>query len=528
MARPRACDACSLRKIRCAGQLPCPTCIKAGFQCTFEKRPRKSGPKGPRGTTRARVNEQLQNLRSEQTVPKPPISSSPIPDEVTNWNNDGLFTSPLVAVAPSPAPWESAFTLSDVCAYLETYNQRMYPVWPVINVARLISALSADTNNCETCALAFAVCAGTGAQLQLNCDTRESTGIGLPNGMNPIPLADRFAAEAERCRSEYDYRESTTIEAILVPFFLHIYYGAKGKRQTSSFLLREAVTLCQLLDLDKEKTYQGLDPEEESYRRRTFWLLYVTERGHAMQHGTASCLAKSIGLPSSDDQNKPQVLRAFHSLVRLFASVEGVLVDSEVSAGRPNQKCSREMLVRLQHELRQRDQWPVEWNEAQRSDISVTQQWLRMLVWQLSLSNVSMSSEPGEDSMSFTYPAHVSRDALRSISTVSLDALVVHGPGMQVKICDITNTLLDVMTCVHSLPPDMFVQTRQILHELCCYLVKLNSNQGNLDSIRKRLIESNLLLEPVSELRAISEEFYDDYETTHHIDGNDNDEMLEA
>jgi hypothetical protein len=57
-----------------------------------------------------------------------------------------------------------------------------------------------------------------------------------------------------------------------------------------------------------------------------------------------------------------------------------------------------------------------------------------MLVWQLSLRNVSMSSEPTDDSMSFIYPAHVSRDALQSISTVSMDALVAHGPGM-VRSC---------------------------------------------------------------------------------------------
>lgn len=61
------------------------------------------------------------------------------------------------------------------------------------------------------------------------------------------------------------------------------------------------------------------------------------------------------------------------------------------------------------------------------------------------------------------------------------------------------------MTCVHSLPPDMFIQTRQTLHEFCCYLAKLNGNRGNLDWLCKRLIESNVLFQPVREPRAISE-----------------------
>jgi hypothetical protein len=61
------------------------------------------------------------------------------------------------------------------------------------------------------------------------------------------------------------------------------------------------------------------------------------------------------------------------------------------------------------------------------------------------------------------------------------------------------------MTCVHSLTPEMFVQARHVLHEFCCYLARLNGNREGLDWVRKRLVESNLLLEPVTELPAIAE-----------------------
>lgn len=402
--------------------------MKTGFQCSFAKGSRKPGPKGPRRSTLARVNEQLQNGRDSRSAPRA-FPSSPTLD-IRVWNTEPLSHPPPPSVAPSPAEWESSFTLSDVLAYLETYNQRMYPIWPVINVVKMSTAIRYDRNNPELCALAFAVCASTGAQLHLNSETQKCKGTGFPDEKDPMVLADRFAVEAERYRSKYDYRESTTIEAILVPLFLHFYYGAKGTKQTASFLLREAVTLCQLMSLDKEETYQRLSPGEESYRRRTFWLLYVTERGHAMQHGTTICLSKSISLPSDDSQNRPQVLQAFNSLVHLFASVDGVLVDPGVGTEVCHQSYSREVLSQVQQELRQHGQWPVGWNEAQRGDVAITQQWLRILVWQLSLRSVPMSREPADDSMSFSYPAHVSRDALRSISTVSLDALVAHGPGM--------------------------------------------------------------------------------------------------
>jgi hypothetical protein len=304
----------------------------------------------------------------------------------------------------------------------------MYPVWPVVNGARLGAMIKQGSYNYEICALFFAVCASTGAQLRLDNSPRDQT--GLPYAEEETSLTDRFASQAERCRSMYDYCESTTIEAVLIPLFLHFYYGTKSKNQTTSLLLRESVTLCQLLGLDREETYCTLNPEEESYWRRTFWLLYVTERGHAMQHETGICLANSINLPSTECQSESQLLQAFYSLICLFAYVDGVLVDPKDRVGVRDRKYNREMLSRLQHQIRQHPDCPAGCSEIQRSDISITRQWLCILVWQLSLRNVSMSGDPTDDSMSFTYPAYVARDTLHSISTVSFNALVAHGPGM--------------------------------------------------------------------------------------------------
>jgi hypothetical protein len=61
------------------------------------------------------------------------------------------------------------------------------------------------------------------------------------------------------------------------------------------------------------------------------------------------------------------------------------------------------------------------------------------------------------------------------------------------------------MTCVPSLPPSMFAQTRETLHEFCCYLAKLKGQSGDLDWLCKRLVKSNVLLQPVRELPVVSE-----------------------
>src|SRR5271156_3169175 len=76
---------------------------------------------------------------------------------------------------------------------------------------------------------------------------------------------------------------------------------------------------------------------------------------------------------------------------------------------------------------------------------------MRMLVWQQAMKKVSMTTGSFEDPLSLTYPAQVAKDTLAYLSQASLDSIVAHGPGMEMKIFEIANTLLDVINCVPSL-----------------------------------------------------------------------------
>ena len=93
-----------------------------------------------------------------------------------------------------------------------------------------------------------------------------------------------------------------------------MYYSSKRKRFTATLLLREALTLCELLDLDKETMYVTLDQEEQKFRRKVFWLLFVTERGSAMQQDTVAMLRNTIALPNPEDDRDPVLFAAFLSL----------------------------------------------------------------------------------------------------------------------------------------------------------------------------------------------------------------------
>ena len=55
---------------------------------------------------------------------------------------------------------------------------------------------------------------------------------------------------------------------------------------------------------------------------------------------------------------------------------------------------------------------------------------MQMLIWQLTMKNVSMTAGPPEDPLSLTYPAHVAKDSVAFLTSVSLSSIVAHGPGM--------------------------------------------------------------------------------------------------
>jgi hypothetical protein len=240
----------------------------------------------------------------------------------------------------------------------------MYAVWPVVDVTELLARLSKPTEDWEAYALAYSVCAATGAQLRLADFEPEPS----QNGFN---MADRFAAEAERYRAMLDHSKNATVALITIPFFLHHYYSIKQKQFASTILLRESLTFCELLHLDKETVYATLEPEEQRYRRKVFWLLFVTERGNAMQNDLSTVLRTSIGLPKPEDDKYPILLTGFLSLVRLFVAVEGILTGSGSNSN--DRLFTAETFSTLQQQIQNNPAQSID--ETQRTDLYVTKHW---------------------------------------------------------------------------------------------------------------------------------------------------------
>lgn len=123
-------------------------------------------------------------------------------------------------------------------------------------------------------------------------------------------------------------------------------------------------------------------------------------------------------------------LPAFLSLARLFTYLEGHFL--EVAVPSPDFHVSNEQAVQisnLQNDLC-RERVEEDLNESQRVDIFVTRSWIRILLWQYTISHFAVSCRAQDDAFSAFLPASVAYDMLSLFAQVSRCSIEPHGYGM--------------------------------------------------------------------------------------------------
>jgi hypothetical protein len=191
--------------------------------------------------------------------------------------SSGSFRSPLLGASDccttchSPQQRRRRIPLSAYYHFIDIFNTRLYPIWPVVSPDRLMANMAFNENDHGTFALASALCAATISQLRL--PEHHTTDSPAHDAVSSLA----FAQEAERFRSAYDYREDCGLPSLLTAFFLHMYYSNANKLRTAALLLREAITCCHTLELHRSDTLTALGSAEQSLRLRVYWLLFISE-----------------------------------------------------------------------------------------------------------------------------------------------------------------------------------------------------------------------------------------------------------
>lgn len=473
----RACDCCNIRKIRCDGGNPCARCVTAGVACTSLRERKKSGPRTLRQSKTKILKQQFAAFACE-TPPThssssgspssqlSPCLSSPLSvSAVCNFALDDQSLFSTGTVLPEPA-WDlHRITLPVMRAVLLLYKEKLYGIWPLILVEDLVFRLETESHDAELYALATALCGATLSYLDCSI------------GLEPLPeplVAEVFVSESRRVRATFNYMEPVGFNTVLTSYFLHMHYGRQPSRaQMATFYIREAITFAHLLGLHNESTYAypPWTTREQAVMRRLYFLLFMTERYLCIEQGLPTVL-ESISLPDvlEGDEQYPDVVGGFLNLVTLF-STPGTAFFGKWTSHTGDMNISREQLLLIQRALQrplfdakaaQRDHnrchrdeglmAPCPHNPIQLVDIVVSQHWIRSLVWKLSvlLGYASPTSAPNATSsgaLSVAYSLQIAADTLRGIQIFPMYAFEVHGPGMEVKMCEIATTLADSILC---------------------------------------------------------------------------------
>lgn len=424
----RACDACRKRKIKCVGAgLSCRNCSSAGLSCTFHATPMKKGPKGQNASV-------LHELRQAK-------KRCPLPPEQMRDCIDAFYT-------------------------------KLYLVMPIIDREQFLNSLNFETMSPERFCLLTALCSLTNLQV-----------LNRP--------ADELIRETLRTRQSFDYVECPTLDCVHISFFLFACFFGLNVHNTAWFYLREAITFAQLLGLDNEESYANIQsPLEAAYKRRTFWVLFVTERAYAIQRHHSLSMSPSIDVPSIDSIDGSEDLAGFNYMVNLWSTID---LDFVTIWNDKRYPVDAEWMSRMHGRLCSILPPQLSISEVQQADILISQQWLRTILWQLSTSRMLLSSNAQDESLRFSFPITISRDLLRITGRMTPETLEVHGIGICEKVFEVASTLVDVMVCDPMLrDPAIASEASRNLEEMLRLLATLRSGTSPWYQILVAKVSSSL------------------------------------
>lgn len=297
------------------------------------------------------------------------------------------------------------------------------------------------------------------------------------DGQPPWDEVGRFFLDAcISVRHQYDFLEDTSLGAVVSSFWLSTSFFEINQSRKSWFYLREALTLAIDLRLHDDSSYVGLTPEETLCRQRVFWILFVTERSFAILRNKPLTLRKTPSLPTTKHSYEASDIHVgFMKLVTSYAPLDESFVaawndgsDPRVSATtyinlqrvlaqpldflRPKKSPSPPKMLVAGDSSHDDDDDEPDPTSIQKADLMITQQWLRLIVWQSSFRQGLLSTASKDESFSFSFPLSIARDTAAILQSLPSRAVEVHGMGIFEKIFEIGTWSVNVMGAYDSGP----------------------------------------------------------------------------
>ncbi|EPS29018.1 hypothetical protein PDE_03964 [Penicillium oxalicum 114-2] len=476
----QACDNCRRRKIKCSRELPCDKCQRLLLSCSYSDVLRRKGPKfrtlyplAPIHPLSARNDTSQEQLYTDQdsypegsyglsspaspafVIPDaaqyvPPdlsdtLSQLPPPELVSSPDSTDSMNESIRGPSGQMLPRPRRLSPQILLAHVNVYLKYLFPIMPVVRGDQLRrDSQQPELLSPSRYAFLASLCAATHIQLKLDGDTPvpEPARLQSLDDGQSLFSGEKLLSEALRARRDCDIVEEVSVESLLTSFFLFASYGNLDKQSHAWYYLCEAISMTFSLGLHRESTYAELSVEDAEERRRVFWLLFITERGYALQQAKPVMLRSSIHKPQVLCSEDPILAYGFINLIGIFEKLTSNLYDW-LSAGGADGLLERPPTSSIQSSLCK----PVSLDgvmEIQQVDILITQQWLQAMMWKLSMSHATQPGNHDDRVLPFHLPVMVGKAVMGVIGSASQGAVDAHGIGMEQKLFDMGLSVADV------------------------------------------------------------------------------------
>ncbi|KAL4728729.1 hypothetical protein ACLX1H_003128 [Fusarium chlamydosporum] len=438
----RACDPCRLRKVKCNGSTPCSQCGHLNLACVYSAPPSKRKP-----TVRGRLVAQIREGVCVRPDDARSNSASPQTDD----------PSPSYIPTSNGTPYTADFFLS----LIPEYERAVFPVNPIILPSEVVTAIEGMENSFEDAAFVYAF---AGATINLSQTTWNPDNDILARMMDLLALGFKAHRQAE-LGAGFLSKLPVSAKRVMTCIFLENSLMAFERLDRGLTMLREAGTLIQMMDLDRF-TDGSLSNHEIATRQRMYWEISIHERYLTVVAGYPALLPPlKTGLPIPDEEIPPGVNEGFNRLIKLFNVLDDEFLTQWLAQRDPSNTTPDITAEWIEYKQAQLDQDEIDaadtdrsliangcggLTELQHADLFITRLWMRILVWQLALSQGLLQSTPPQNShegFSMHFPAQRLSTQMRNLvdRLKSFDSVAMHGPGILAKLFEITTTVADVL-----------------------------------------------------------------------------------
>ncbi|CAH2353649.1 hypothetical protein CLIB1423_11S04566 [[Candida] railenensis] len=445
--KPRPCDACALRKVKCNlnEQNPCSRCSQHEIACTNVRTRKNPGPKSLHGRTLKGI-EEFKSRTDSDIAKQSQISTLTI-------------------------------NLSQLAPFLSIYQKLFYSIWPVVSLKELMRNIVGEHHdktpgqglpkdipitkeNYSYCSLAYALCAAV--RCQISFVSKEASDLEVPKSIS----ASSFANQAQKIKNEFDFFNEPTVEKSLTLFFLYAYcVNVKGRDNSAVVLLRDSITMIQIIAIIKRKQKEPANISNADMHRfvKIYYVLLVTERYMCIVSEVPVLLESNLPLPMFEEEEFPEEIAAFIELIKVFSIPSKQFFDQLLEQRSPRSVYFKGGLTyvappsidihmrELQNGLLRIGVYVLT-QELQKLNILLSKYWMMAVAWKMCYNGQMLEPSTDEsDPMGFLFPITIAREFLQATGELNLTAFECNGPGVCIKLFEIAIVL---RLCIKEVIPE--------------------------------------------------------------------------